>query len=166
MTARYFSATLTYFQLPQHHTAANSRTPERTQGHTHATSRTHPRELKDTPTQPQGHTRENSRTHPRDLKDTPARTRTHPCELKPTAFTPQNRTIFPSKTQQLLPPPSPNPLRTASQKHCSTTFSINTCPLSPQQQPLINSLISPPENRQSPSRRKCYHPPPKVKIQS
>ena len=140
MTPRYFRATLTYFQLPQHHTPASSRT--------------HPRELKDTPTRPQGHTHATSRTHLREQGHTRANSSQQPH---------QNRTI---------PPPCKNitkihnfatfftnPLRTAAQKPCSTTFSINTSPLAPPSEPLIHSLISPYENRQSPPRRICYPPP-------
>ena len=72
---------------------------------------------------------------------------------------PQKSHHFPLKNSTDFATFFTSPLRTASQKHCSTTFSIKTSPLGPQQQALIHRLISPPENRQSPPHRKCYpHP--------
>ena len=72
---------------------------------------------------------------------------------------PQKSHHFPLKNSTDFATFFTSPLRTASQKHCSTTFSIKTSPLRPQQQALIHRLISPPENRQSPPHRKCYpHP--------
>ena len=57
----------------------------------------------------------------------------------------QNRTFFLSKIEQILPPSSPTLQEPQPRKHCSTTFSINTCPLAP---PSSNHL--PPEKRQGP----------------
>ena len=69
---------------------------------------------------------------------------------------PQKSHHFPLKNSTDFATFFSSPLRTASQKHCSTTFSIKTSRLPPQQQPLIHSLISLPENRQSPPHNKCY----------
>ena len=111
MTARYFRATLTYFQLPQRHTPANSS------------------ELKDTSTRPQG-----QRTHPRDLKDTPARTRTHPCELKPTALTPQNphsRITSNLRSQAPNPTPELQPQQFKQTYHPSANQPLDPNPTTP-----------------------------------
>ena len=75
-------------------------------------------------------------TRPQASKSSASHLSTH----SPTALTPKNRTIFPSKTQPF--------------ENCTPKALFHN--LFHQNQP---SLISPPENRQSPPRRICYHPP-------